>query len=232
MLALQHAIDRRIFGYTEAHRGRSQSGPLPRRAHSAQEPSAPQSRTSTSTARTGRTWRASCASCRASTSAPRTRPAGSSTSTAATDYLERLRTERPGDVVIVAGRNDTKMMSIHRLHADGFLVLGRQAVADQRGRARHAARDHGDAAAGDGHHDRAPRDREPGAEGARRSSPTCSVSSALAATSRRSRSRASTICTRSSTRSRSCVPPGISTSPRRAKGITDVTTHLATSRSG
>jgi predicted dehydrogenase len=41
-----------------------------------------------------------------------------------TDYLERLRTERPGNVVIVAGRNDTKMMSIHRLHADGFLVLG------------------------------------------------------------------------------------------------------------
>jgi predicted dehydrogenase len=41
-----------------------------------------------------------------------------------TDYLERLRTERPGDVVIIAGRNDTKMTSIHRLHADGFLVLG------------------------------------------------------------------------------------------------------------
>ena len=40
------------------------------------------------------------------------------------DYLERLRTERPGDVVIIAGRNDTKMTSIHRLHADGFFVLG------------------------------------------------------------------------------------------------------------
>jgi predicted dehydrogenase len=40
------------------------------------------------------------------------------------DYLDRLRAERPGNVVIVAGRNDTKMTSIHRLHADGFLVLG------------------------------------------------------------------------------------------------------------
>jgi len=40
------------------------------------------------------------------------------------DYLERLRAERPGDVVIIAGRNDTKMASIHRLHADGFFVLG------------------------------------------------------------------------------------------------------------
>jgi predicted dehydrogenase len=40
------------------------------------------------------------------------------------DYLERLCSERPGDVVIVAGRNDTKMASIHRLHEDGFHVLG------------------------------------------------------------------------------------------------------------
>ena len=40
------------------------------------------------------------------------------------DHLERLRTERPGDVVIIAGRNDSKMASIHRLHADGFFVLG------------------------------------------------------------------------------------------------------------
>ena len=40
------------------------------------------------------------------------------------DYLDRLRSDQPGDVVIIAGRNDTKMSSIHRLHADGFLVLG------------------------------------------------------------------------------------------------------------
>jgi predicted dehydrogenase len=40
------------------------------------------------------------------------------------DYLERLRSERPGNVVIIAGRNDTRMASIHLLHADGFLVLG------------------------------------------------------------------------------------------------------------
>jgi predicted dehydrogenase len=40
------------------------------------------------------------------------------------DHFERLRTERRGDVVIIAGRNDSKMRSIHRLHADGFLVLG------------------------------------------------------------------------------------------------------------
>lgn len=39
-------------------------------------------------------------------------------------YLERLRSERPGDVVIIAGRNDTRMKAIHLLHADGFLVLG------------------------------------------------------------------------------------------------------------
>lgn len=40
------------------------------------------------------------------------------------DYLERLRSQRPGDVVIIAGRNDAKMGSIHRLHADGCFVLG------------------------------------------------------------------------------------------------------------
>lgn len=40
------------------------------------------------------------------------------------DHLERLRRERPGDLVVVAGRNDTKMASIHALHADGFRVLG------------------------------------------------------------------------------------------------------------
>jgi putative oxidoreductase-like protein len=40
------------------------------------------------------------------------------------DYLERLRAERPGDVVIIAGRNDSRMKSIHLLHGDGFRVLG------------------------------------------------------------------------------------------------------------
>jgi len=40
------------------------------------------------------------------------------------DYVDRLLAERPGDLVIIAGRNDMKMMSIHRLHAGGFLVLG------------------------------------------------------------------------------------------------------------
>ncbi len=40
------------------------------------------------------------------------------------DYLQRLRSERPGDVVIIAGRNDGRMKSIQLLHADGFLVLG------------------------------------------------------------------------------------------------------------
>jgi predicted dehydrogenase len=41
-----------------------------------------------------------------------------------TDYLQRLRSERPGDVVIIAGRNDARIKSIHLLHGDGFLVLG------------------------------------------------------------------------------------------------------------
>jgi predicted dehydrogenase len=40
------------------------------------------------------------------------------------DYLERLLAERRGGVVIVAGRNDTKMRAIARLHAEGFAVLG------------------------------------------------------------------------------------------------------------
>ena len=40
------------------------------------------------------------------------------------DYLERLQAQRPGEVVIVAGRNDTKMTSINRLHTSGFSVLG------------------------------------------------------------------------------------------------------------
>jgi predicted dehydrogenase len=41
-----------------------------------------------------------------------------------TDPLSRLVAERRGDLVVVAGRNDTKMASIHRLHAEGFHVLG------------------------------------------------------------------------------------------------------------
>ncbi len=40
------------------------------------------------------------------------------------DHFERLRSDRPGEVVIIAGKNDSKMESIHRLHADGFFVLG------------------------------------------------------------------------------------------------------------
>ena len=40
------------------------------------------------------------------------------------DYLERLRSERRGDVVVISGKNDSKMASIARLHDDGFYVLG------------------------------------------------------------------------------------------------------------
>lgn len=40
------------------------------------------------------------------------------------DHLERLLRERPGDVVIVAGKNDTKLGNIARLHAVGLFVLG------------------------------------------------------------------------------------------------------------
>ena len=40
------------------------------------------------------------------------------------DYLDRLRSERRGDIAVISGRNDTKMASIHRLHDDGFYVLG------------------------------------------------------------------------------------------------------------
>ena len=39
------------------------------------------------------------------------------------DHLDRLIAEKPGDMVIVAGRNDTKMSNIARLHAAGFSVL-------------------------------------------------------------------------------------------------------------
>jgi predicted dehydrogenase len=40
------------------------------------------------------------------------------------DYLARLRAQPPGDVVIIAGKNDTRMASIRLLHQDGLFVLG------------------------------------------------------------------------------------------------------------
>ena len=40
------------------------------------------------------------------------------------DPLDQLVSERRGDVVIVAGQNHTKMAAIHRLHREGFHVLG------------------------------------------------------------------------------------------------------------
>jgi len=40
------------------------------------------------------------------------------------DFLEKLLVERPGQVVIVAGRNSEKMPFIHLLHEQGFFVLG------------------------------------------------------------------------------------------------------------
>ena len=40
------------------------------------------------------------------------------------DYLERLLAQRPGEVVIIAGRNNEKLPLIHFLHAQGFHVLG------------------------------------------------------------------------------------------------------------
>ena len=40
------------------------------------------------------------------------------------DYLEKLIAQRPGEVVIVAGRNNEKMPLIHLLHTQGFRVLG------------------------------------------------------------------------------------------------------------
>ena len=40
------------------------------------------------------------------------------------DFLERVSRERPGEVVVYAGKNDAKMRAIHRLHAEGFSVLG------------------------------------------------------------------------------------------------------------
>jgi predicted dehydrogenase len=40
------------------------------------------------------------------------------------DYLEKLIAQRPGEAVIVAGRNNEKLPLIHFLHAQGFHVLG------------------------------------------------------------------------------------------------------------
>ena len=40
------------------------------------------------------------------------------------DFLEQMLARRPGEVVIVAGRNADKMPFIHLLHAQGFRVLG------------------------------------------------------------------------------------------------------------
>ena len=40
------------------------------------------------------------------------------------DHLDRLRSERRGDIVVVSGKNDSKMASIEQLHESGFYVLG------------------------------------------------------------------------------------------------------------
>lgn len=40
------------------------------------------------------------------------------------DYLEKLLARRPGEVVIIAGRNNEKLPLIRLLHAQGFCVLG------------------------------------------------------------------------------------------------------------
>lgn len=40
------------------------------------------------------------------------------------DHLDRLIAERRGNVVLLAGRNDGKMQTIHRLQTAGFAVLG------------------------------------------------------------------------------------------------------------
>jgi len=40
------------------------------------------------------------------------------------DFLEKLLVQRPGEVVIIAGRNNEKLPLIHFLHAQGFRVLG------------------------------------------------------------------------------------------------------------
>jgi predicted dehydrogenase len=40
------------------------------------------------------------------------------------DYLDALLRQPPGDVAIVAGKNDSKLATIHRLHEAGLHVLG------------------------------------------------------------------------------------------------------------
>ena len=40
------------------------------------------------------------------------------------DYLDALLNERPGNVVIIAGKNNTKLNAMQRLHAAGMHVLG------------------------------------------------------------------------------------------------------------
>ncbi|MGH8678205.1 MAG: putative oxidoreductase C-terminal domain-containing protein [Burkholderiales bacterium] len=40
------------------------------------------------------------------------------------DYFNRLRSDRRGEIAVIAGRNDSKMESISRLHDDGMFVLG------------------------------------------------------------------------------------------------------------
>jgi predicted dehydrogenase len=40
------------------------------------------------------------------------------------DFMEKLIAQRPGELVIIAGKNDRKMQSIRRLHEQGFQVLG------------------------------------------------------------------------------------------------------------
>lgn len=40
------------------------------------------------------------------------------------DHLDRLVSERRGDIVVISGKNDSKMASIDQLHQSGFYVLG------------------------------------------------------------------------------------------------------------
>jgi len=58
------------------------------------------------------------------------------------DYIDRLQAERRGDIVVISGKNNTKMASIQQLHDNGFHVLGDKpwliASADE-GRLRHVA---------------------------------------------------------------------------------------------
>ena len=40
------------------------------------------------------------------------------------DYADRLQSERRGDIVVISGKNNTKMTSIQQFHDSGFNVLG------------------------------------------------------------------------------------------------------------